>query len=134
VAIIGGSGMRQGVLLKHIIGLLQQISGSVTIERHEHRRLDDDMLPVRKKVRHGVSRRRRCLTRMTVAENISFFATAHHHFTEAEITRKVSEVLEWVELSGVGEQKNLRNCPAACANVSVWPARSYINRDTFLYR
>src|SRR6059036_1645289 len=98
VVIIGRSGGGKSVLLKHLIGLLQPDAGLVFIE-------GENIVPMNERqllhVRHkfGMLFQGAALfDSMTVAENVGFAFRRDRSLPEPEIARKVSEVLEMVDL------------------------------------
>jgi phospholipid/cholesterol/gamma-HCH transport system ATP-binding protein len=105
VSIIGRSGGGKSVLLKHIIGLLQPDSGDVLIDGHNIVAMNErQLLRVRRKfgmVFQGAA----LFDSMTVAENVAFSLHRHKNLTPGEIARRVTEVLEMVDLPGT-ENKN----------------------------
>jgi len=105
VVIIGRSGGGKSVLLKHLVALLKPDSGQVLID-------GEDVVPMNERqllrVRHkfGMLFQSAALfDSMTVAENISFPLRRENHMPEAEIGRKVAEVLEMVDLPGTEDKK-----------------------------
>ena len=105
VVIIGRSGCGKSVLLKHIIGLIPPDSGDVLINGENIVGMNERQLL---KVRHqfGMLFQSAALfDSMTVAENVSFALRRERKFTEAEITAKVTEALEVVDLRGTEEKK-----------------------------
>jgi len=105
VVIIGRSGGGKSVLLKLLIGLIQPDGGQVLIE-------GEDIVPMNERqllrVRHkfGMLFQGAALfDSMNVAENVSFALRRNGSLPEPEIAKKVSEVLEMVDLPGT-EQKN----------------------------
>ncbi len=105
VVIIGRSGGGKSVLLKHLIGLLKPDSGAVLIE-------GEDIVPMNERQLLHVRRKFGMLFQsaalfdsMTVAENVGFAFRRDGSRAEAEIRRKVAEVLEMVDLPGT-EDKN----------------------------
>jgi phospholipid/cholesterol/gamma-HCH transport system ATP-binding protein len=105
VVIIGRSGGGKSVLLKHLIGLLQPDSGDVLVDGENIVAMNErQLLRVRRKfgmVFQGAA----LFDSMTVAENVAFGLQRHEHFTEAEITKRVAQVLDIVDLPGT-EDKN----------------------------
>ena len=102
VVIIGRSGCGKSVLLKHLIGLLRPEAGQVLIAGQDITQLPErDLLRVRRKF--GMLFQSAALfDSMTVAENIAFPLRRQGGLTEAEIARRVDEVLEVVGLPGAG--------------------------------
>jgi phospholipid/cholesterol/gamma-HCH transport system ATP-binding protein len=105
VVIIGRSGGGKSVLLKHLIGLLKPDAGQVLIE-------GEDLGPMNERALLRVRRKFGMLFQgaalfdsMTVAENVGFAFRRERSLPEGEVARKVSEVLEMVDLPGT-EDKN----------------------------
>jgi phospholipid/cholesterol/gamma-HCH transport system ATP-binding protein len=105
VVIIGRSGGGKSILLKHLVGLIKPDSGEVIIDgenivgMNERRLLD---------VRHkfGMLFQGAALfDSMTVAENVGFALRREKKLTEAELSRRVSEALDMVELPGTELKK-----------------------------
>jgi phospholipid/cholesterol/gamma-HCH transport system ATP-binding protein len=105
VVIIGRSGGGKSVLLKQIIGLLTPDDGEVLIDGQNIVGLNErQLLQVRHKF--GMLFQGAALfDSMTVAENIAFALRRERTWTEAEVTHKVAEALELVDLPGVQEKK-----------------------------
>lgn len=104
VVIIGSSGGGKSVLLKHLIGLVQPDSGEVLIDRQNIVPMNERELI---KVRHkfGMLFQSAALfDSMTVGENISFALRRERHLDEKEITERVANVLEMVELGGTEDK------------------------------
>jgi phospholipid/cholesterol/gamma-HCH transport system ATP-binding protein len=104
VVIIGRSGGGKSVLLKHIIGLLQPDSGDVLVDGENIVAMNErQLLRVRRKfgmVFQGAA----LFDSMTVAENVAFGLQRHEHFTEAEINKRVAQVLDIVDLPGTEDR------------------------------
>ena len=105
VVIIGRSGGGKSVLLKHLIGLLKPDAGQVLID-------GEDIVPMNERellrVRHkfGMLFQSAALfDSLTVAENVAFAFRRDRALPEAEIRRKVAEVLEVVDLPGTEDKK-----------------------------
>ncbi len=105
VVIIGRSGGGKSVLLKHLIGLLQPDSGSVTVDGEEISRMNErQLLRVREKfgmVFQGAA----LFDSMTVAENVAFPLERKGKYTAAEIDQRVSAALDMVDLPGTQKKK-----------------------------
>src|SRR5215467_6692374 len=104
VVIIGRSGGGKSVLLKHLIGLLKPDSGQVLIE-------GEDIVPMNERellrVRHkfGMLFQGAALfDSMTVAENVGFAFRRGGSVPETEAAERVEEVLEMVDLPGIGNK------------------------------
>ncbi len=105
VVIIGRSGGGKSVLLKHLIGLLKPDAGQVLIEGENIVAMDErQLLRVRRKF--GMLFQSAALfDSMSVAENVAFAFRRDRTLPEAEIRRKVAEVLEMVDLPGTEDKK-----------------------------
>jgi len=105
LVIIGRSGGGKSVLLKHIIGLLQPDAGAVVIDGEDITHMDERNL-IRVRSKFGMVFQGAALfDSLNVAENVAFAFRREKKFTEKEIAKKVSEVLEMVELPGVEKKK-----------------------------
>ena len=105
VVIIGRSGGGKSVLLKHLIGLLKPDAGQVLVD-------DEDIVPMNERELLHVRRKFGMLFQsaalfdsMTVAENVAFAFRGDRSMPQQEITRKVTEVLEMVDLPGTEDKK-----------------------------
>lgn len=98
VVIIGRSGGGKSVLLKHLIGLIKPDSGQVLIDNEDIVPMDErQLLRVRRKF--GMLFQSAALfDSMNVAENVGFAFRRARSLPEAEVARKVAEVLEMVDL------------------------------------
>jgi phospholipid/cholesterol/gamma-HCH transport system ATP-binding protein len=105
VVIIGRSGCGKSVLLKHLIGLLRADAGHVIIDGQEISNLAErDLLEVRRKF--GMLFQSAALfDSLNVAENIGFVLRREHKLSDREISERVAEVLEMVELPGIEKKK-----------------------------
>jgi len=102
--IIGPSGEGKSVLLKIIIGLLTPDSGKVVIGDRDLFSLSNvDQIQVRKKF--GMLFQHAALfDSMNVEDNVAFPLREHTNLLEEEILNRVSQMLEQVGLSGVGDK------------------------------
>lgn len=105
IVIIGRSGGGKSVLLRHLIGLARPDSGEVLVDNQNLVDLSErDLLPIRRKF--GMLFQGAALfDSLSVAENIAFPLRRNAHLSEAEISRKVAEVLAMVDLSGIENKK-----------------------------
>jgi phospholipid/cholesterol/gamma-HCH transport system ATP-binding protein len=105
VVIIGRSGCGKSVLLKHLIGLIRPDLGQVVIDGQEITKLPErDLLSVRRKF--GMLFQSAALfDSLSVAENISFVLRRERKLSAREISERVEEVLEMVELPGIQNKK-----------------------------
>lgn len=105
LVVIGRSGGGKSVILKHLIGLIRPDSGSVKVEGREICDLPErELLTIRRKF--GMLFQSAALfDSMTVEENVGFLLRRERRHSAAEISRKVSETLDMVELSGTQDKK-----------------------------
>jgi phospholipid/cholesterol/gamma-HCH transport system ATP-binding protein len=105
VVIIGRSGGGKSVLLKHLIGLLKPDAGQVLIEGEDIAPMNErQLLRVRRKF--GMLFQSAALfDSMTVAENVGFAFRRERSLPEKEVRRKVTEMLEMVDLPGIEDKK-----------------------------
>ncbi len=105
VVIIGRSGGGKSVLLKHLIGLLCPDQGEVSIDGENICGLNERQL-LRVRHKFGMLFQSAALfDSMTVAENIAFPLRRETKMSEPEISKKVADALEVVELSGTEDKK-----------------------------
>ncbi len=104
VVLLGQSGGGKSVFLRHLIGLMRPLSGSIKIESEEIAHLDERQLePVRRKI--GMLFQDGALfDSMTVFENVAFSLRERGERDEKIIRNKVAYALELVSLQGQ-EQK-----------------------------
>ena len=105
VVIIGRSGGGKSVLLKHLIGLLQPDAGEVLVNRQNIVPMNERQLLQVRRMFGMVFQGAALFDSMTVAENVAFGLRRHEHLTEAEITKRVGEALELVDLPGTEKKK-----------------------------
>jgi phospholipid/cholesterol/gamma-HCH transport system ATP-binding protein len=105
VVIIGRSGGGKSVLLKHLVGLLQPDAGAVIIDGENIVGMNERrLLSVRHKF--GMLFQSAALfDSMTVAENVGFALRREKNLAAAELSRRVSEALEMVDLPGTENKK-----------------------------
>jgi phospholipid/cholesterol/gamma-HCH transport system ATP-binding protein len=101
LTIIGASGGGKSVLLKHLVGLLAPDAGKVLIGGVNIAGLTErQLLPVRRQF--GMLFQSAALfDSMTVEDNIAFILNRERRFPQAEIARRVDEVLDVVGLKGI---------------------------------
>jgi phospholipid/cholesterol/gamma-HCH transport system ATP-binding protein len=107
VAVLGRSGTGKSVLLKLMVGLQQQDSGSLRVLGREIAKLDRDALnEVRKKI--GFLFQSAALyDSLTVEENVAFPLARHTKMSEAERKNRARELL-----SAVGMERDLEKLPS----------------------
>lgn len=105
LVIIGRSGGGKSVLLKHIVGLTPPDSGQVLVDGQDIAHLNERaLLAVRRKF--GMLFQSAALfDSLTVEENIAFVLSRERNHTHEEISRRVAEALEMVEMPGVQKKK-----------------------------
>jgi phospholipid/cholesterol/gamma-HCH transport system ATP-binding protein len=105
VVIIGRSGGGKSVLLKHLVALLKPDSGQVLIDGEDIVPMDERQL-LRVRYKFGMLFQGAALfDSLTVAENVGFALKRQEKLSDSEIRKKVSEVLEVVDLPGIEEKK-----------------------------
>jgi phospholipid/cholesterol/gamma-HCH transport system ATP-binding protein len=105
VTIIGASGGGKSVLLKHIIGLLMPDSGAVLIDDQDITKMNErELIRVRRKF-GMVFQMAALFDSMTVEDNVSFVLRRERQMSAKEISQKVAEVLDMVELNGTQKKK-----------------------------
>jgi phospholipid/cholesterol/gamma-HCH transport system ATP-binding protein len=105
VVIIGRSGGGKSVLLKHLVALLKPDEGEVLIDGQNIVPLDErELLPVRHKF--GMLFQGAALfDSMTVAENVSFAFRRDRSLPPEQIAKKVTDMLETVDLPGIENKR-----------------------------
>jgi len=104
VVVIGRSGGGKSVLLKHLIGLMKPDSGQVLVSGEDIVGMNErELLRVRR--RFGMLFQSAALfDSLTVAENVGFAFRRDRSLPEEEVRRKVEDVLEMVDLPGIGDK------------------------------
>lgn len=105
VVILGRSGGGKSILLKHLIGLMRPDAGEVRIDGTNLSALDERaLLGVRR--RFGMLFQGAALfDSLTVAENVGFVLRRERRLSGAEISKRIAEALEMVDLPGTGDKK-----------------------------
>ena len=105
MTIIGGSGVGKSVMLKLLIGLLRPDAGSIKAFGEEVTTMKEPaLLGVRKRIAmlfQGAA----LFDSMSVEDNIKYPLREHRWGTEAEMSARVAEVLEMVDMPGIEKQK-----------------------------
>jgi phospholipid/cholesterol/gamma-HCH transport system ATP-binding protein len=103
VVVLGGSGSGKSVLLRHAIGLHRPERGNVWVDGEEITGLEEEeLIEARKKV--GMLFQAGALfDSMTVFDNVAFALREHTDSSGEQISARVGEVLQLVELEGVEE-------------------------------
>jgi len=100
LVLLGRSGGGKSVFLRHIIGLMQPVSGSVTLEGRNISTLQErELAPIRRSV--GMMFQNGALfDSMTVADNVAFPLRERGETDEVLISQKVQTALQMVDLHG----------------------------------
>lgn len=100
MAIMGLSGMGKSTLIRSILRLLEPESGQILFEGEDILKMNGAKLDqVRQKI-GMVFQKAALFDSMTVAENVGFGLKEHTKMKDAEIRKKVEEILAIVDLSG----------------------------------
>lgn len=101
IVILGGSGSGKSVILRHIIGLMRPDAGRVLVEGEDVTDYSErKLIDVRKKI--GMLFQGGALfDSMNVAENVGYSLEEHTDMTHEEISAKVKEKLELVDLRDI---------------------------------
>ena len=101
LTIIGGSGTGKSVLLRLMVGLLKPDAGQILVEGRDIVPLPErDLLTVRQRV-GMVFQASALFDSLSVGENVAFALREHTGWPEADIRRRVEEVLALVGLPGL---------------------------------
>ncbi len=104
LVILGASGAGKSVLLQHLMGLMKPNRGSIKIDSVDITQLpEDELLKLRKRIGY-LFQEGALYDFMDVFENIAFPLREHTKLSEAEIAKKVRDILEIVDLTGVEEK------------------------------
>src|SRR5438477_7744943 len=101
MVIIGYSGTGKSVAIKHIVGLLEPDSGSVFVDDFEVPRLSRrDLYQLRARIGY-VFQFAALFDSFTIGENVAMGLRKQQDHTDREISARVDEALELVDLPGV---------------------------------
>ena len=102
--IIGASGGGKTVLLKHLNGLMRPDSGHIWLDGKDMAAMDDHELDrVRQKV--GMLFQHSALfDSMTVAQNVAFPLSEHHHLGNEEIAARVRDLLRRLDIEPLADR------------------------------
>jgi phospholipid/cholesterol/gamma-HCH transport system ATP-binding protein len=103
--IIGRSGGGKSVILKHLIGLLMPDAGEVIVDGENLTHMTERQLLTVRGMFGMLFQSAALFDSMTVAENVGFLLRRERKTEEAEIDRRVTEVLDMVELQGTEAKK-----------------------------
>ncbi|MBU6399401.1 MAG: ABC transporter ATP-binding protein [Verrucomicrobia bacterium] len=105
VVVIGRSGGGKSILLKHLIGLLTPDAGEVLIDGQSLGRMNERQLLVVRRKFGMLFQGAALFDSLTVAENVGFVLRREGDLPQAQITRRVAEALEMVDLAGTQDKK-----------------------------
>jgi phospholipid/cholesterol/gamma-HCH transport system ATP-binding protein len=101
VVVIGYSGTGKSVAIKHIVGLLEPDSGEVLVDGLNVPRLDrKELYALRSRIGY-VFQFAALFDSLSIGENVAMGLRKQNLLTPGEISRRVEEVLELVDLPGV---------------------------------
>jgi phospholipid/cholesterol/gamma-HCH transport system ATP-binding protein len=104
LVVIGGSGTGKSVLLKHIIGLLRQDSGTVVVDGTAVESLNNRQITEFRR-KFGMSFQEGALfDSMTVWQNVAFPLQRLTRMSRRQVDERVKECLDMVRLEGVGDK------------------------------
>jgi phospholipid/cholesterol/gamma-HCH transport system ATP-binding protein len=105
-AVIGQSGTGKSVLLKTILGMLKPDGGKIWFKNTELTALKKDELMALRKYFGYAFQNAALFDSMTVGENLAFpLKEVLRIRNRGEINRRVSELLEWIELPGIESKR-----------------------------
>lgn len=100
LGLIGGSGSGKSVILRSLIGLEKPDSGNIFIEGTDISNMNEkELLPIRKKVAY-VFQGGALFDSLTVFDNLAYPLREHTKLEEAEIKKKVEDLLKEFGLQG----------------------------------
>jgi phospholipid/cholesterol/gamma-HCH transport system ATP-binding protein len=105
-AVVGQSGTGKSVLFKSIIGMLKPDSGKVWFKDKELTALDSDALLAQRKSFGYAFQNAALFDSMNVGENLAFpLREVLGIKSKDEIRKKVSKLLDWIELPGIASKR-----------------------------
>ncbi len=101
--VLGPSGAGKSSLLKVILGLWKPATGRVFVDGIEITRLSErEQMPIRRRM-SMVFQGNALFDSLTVAENVAFFLEEHSDMTHKQVSDRVMECLEFVNLPDAGD-------------------------------
>jgi phospholipid/cholesterol/gamma-HCH transport system ATP-binding protein len=100
LVLLGRSGGGKSVFLRHLIGLMQPVSGTVMVDNRNISSLKERELADVRRSMGMLFQNGALFDSMTVADNVAFPLRERGETDEALITGKVSEALQMVDLHG----------------------------------
>lgn len=105
VVVIGRSGGGKSVLLKHLCGLLKPEAGKVIVDGTDIVPLGERALPAIRKKFGFLFQGAALFDSLTLFDNVAFPLREERKHTEAEIRKRVEEVLTLVDLAKAADKK-----------------------------
>ncbi len=103
LGLFGGSGTGKSVILRSIIGLEHPDSGQIIFEGHDICQMTEtQLIEVRKKIGF-VFQNGALFDSLSVEDNLAYPLREHTKLTEAEISHRIDEMLELVDMPGARE-------------------------------
>jgi phospholipid/cholesterol/gamma-HCH transport system ATP-binding protein len=103
MVVIGGSGTGKSVAIKHIVGLLQPDAGEVWVDQLEVPRLPRrELYKLRARIGY-VFQFAALFDSLTIGENVAMGLRKQGELSEREITARVDEALDLVDLPNIAE-------------------------------
>jgi phospholipid/cholesterol/gamma-HCH transport system ATP-binding protein len=96
--IMGPSGCGKSILLKHLVGLVRPSRGEVYIFGHPMHALQEESLDALRMQIGVVFQSAALFDSLSVADNVAFPLRRHRRLPESEIARRVSSLLDMVEM------------------------------------
>jgi phospholipid/cholesterol/gamma-HCH transport system ATP-binding protein len=100
LVLLGRSGGGKSVFLRHLIGLMQPVSGTVTVDNRNISRLKERELADVRRSMGMLFQNGALFDSMTVADNVAFPLRERGETDESLIADKVAEALQMVDLHG----------------------------------
>lgn len=100
LVLLGRSGGGKSVFLRHLIGLMQPVSGTVTVDQRNISRLKERELAGVRRSMGMLFQNGALFDSMTVADNVAFPLRERGETDEVLIEGKVAEALQMVDLHG----------------------------------
>ena len=101
LVVIGPTGCGKSVLLKTILGLIEPDKGEILIGGTDITGLGEGKLNEFRKIFGIVFQSNALFDSLSVGENVAFYLREHTSLREKEISAKVAELLQMVDLEGI---------------------------------
>jgi phospholipid/cholesterol/gamma-HCH transport system ATP-binding protein len=96
--IFGYSGGGKSTIIKHIVGLLKPTSGEIIVDGYDVAKIDNQMLYKLRKNVGFLFQSGALFDSMNIAQNIAFPLKEHTDMSQRDISKRVDELLEMVDL------------------------------------